>query len=158
MIVNTENQVEGLAPEELNKDTVIAEGTNDVQDASATDVSVDPDPPVNKEKVYSYLVSLYDNAGKGYNESKLRQISSTSDIRYWVNWAHGKTGQEVLDDNSWKKLSSTWVDQVKVEKKKSSSDFKKLTSGKCNCSYGRRYGFSIHIGNYSFNIGFSRAD
>lgn len=117
MIVNTENQVEGLAPEELNKDTVIAEGTNDVQDASATDVSVDPDPPVNKEKVYSYLVSLYDNAGKGYNESKLRQISSTSDIRYWVNWAHGKTGQEVLDDNSWKKLSSTWVDQVKVEKK-----------------------------------------
>lgn len=117
MIVNTENQVEGLAPEELNKDTVIAEGTNDVKDASATDVSVDPDPPVNKEKVYSYLVSLYDNAGKEYNESKLRQISSTSDIRYWVNWAHGKTGQEVLDDNSWKKLSSTWVDQVKVEKK-----------------------------------------
>jgi hypothetical protein len=117
MIVNTENQVEGLAPEELNKDTVIAEGANDVKDASATDVSVDPDPPVNKEKVYSYLVSLYDNAGKEYNESKLRQISSTSDIRYWVNWAHGKTGQEVLDDNSWKKLSSTWVDQVKVEKK-----------------------------------------
>jgi len=117
MIVNTENQVEGLAPEELNKDTAIAEGTNDVQDASSADVSVDPDPPVNKEKVYSYLVSLYDNAGKEYNESKLRQISSTSDIRYWVNWAHGKTGQKALDDNSWKKLSSTWVDQVKVEKK-----------------------------------------
>ena len=117
MIVNTENQVEGLAPEELNENTAVAEESNDVQETSTTDVSVDPDPPVNKEKVYSYLVSLYDNAGKKYNEQKLRQISSTSDVRYWVNWAHEKTGQKALDDNSWKKLSSTWVDQVKVEKK-----------------------------------------
>ncbi len=117
MIVNTENQVEGLSPEELNENTAVAEESNDVQETSSTDVSVDPDPPANKEKVYSYLVSLYDNAGKKYNEQKLRQISSTSDIRYWVNWAHGKTGQKPLDDNSWKKLSSTWVDQVKVEKK-----------------------------------------
>jgi len=117
MIVNTENQVEGLAPEELSKDIAVTEDANDAQETSTTDVSVDLDPPVNKEKVYSYLVSLYDNAGKKYNEQKLRQISSTSDVRYWVNWAHEKTGQKALDDNSWKKLSSTWVDQVKVEKK-----------------------------------------
>jgi hypothetical protein len=116
MIVNTENKVEGLVPQESNKDVALTKESNYVQDTANNNV-VDPDPPINKEKVYSYLVSLYDNAGKKYNKEKLRQISSTSDLKTWVNWARQKTGQKALDDNSWKKLSSTWVDQVKAEKK-----------------------------------------
>jgi len=117
MIVNTENQTGVLTPEESNIDTALTQEASDVQDAPSTDVKVDPDPPVNKEKVYSYLVSLYDNAGKKYNEQKLRQISSTSDLKYWVNWAHKKTGQPALDDNAYLKLSSSWTDNQKVEKK-----------------------------------------
>jgi hypothetical protein len=117
MIVNTENQTGVLTPEESNIDTALTQEASDVQDAPSTDVKVDPDPPVNKEKVYSYLVSLYDNAGKRYNEQKLRQISSTSNLKYWVNWAHKKTGQPDLDDNAYLKLSSSWTDNEKVEKK-----------------------------------------
>jgi len=117
MIVNTENQTGVSTPEELNTDIAPIEEASDVQDVSNTDVKTDPDPPVNKEKVYSYLVSLYDNAGKRYNKEKLRQISSTSDLKYWVNWAHKKTGQPALDDNAYLKLSSSWTDNQKVEKK-----------------------------------------
>ena len=117
MIVNTENQNGVLTPEESNIDTALTQEASDVQDISNTDVKADQDPPVNKEKVYSYLVSLYDNAGKRYNKEKLRQISSTSDLKYWVNWAHKKTGQPALDDNAYLKLSSSWTDNKKVEKK-----------------------------------------
>tara|TARA_R100000951_G_scaffold116554_2_gene128973 strand:- start:1141 stop:7674 length:6534 start_codon:yes stop_codon:yes gene_type:complete len=77
----------------------------------------DPKPAVNKEKVYSYLVSLYDNAGKRYNKNKLKSISSSSDLRYWIDFTHKKTGQKKLDDNGYKKLSLSWTDVKEVEKK-----------------------------------------
>ena len=111
MIVKDETPVVEDPKQLVEGNTVTQESNTEVKDPQ------NPDPPVNKEKVYSYLVSLYDKSGKKYNEDKLRKISSTSNLRHWIDFTHKRTGQKKLDDNGYKKLSSTWIDVKEAEKK-----------------------------------------
>ena len=117
MIVKDETPVVEDPKQLVEGNTVTQESNTEVKDPQ------NPDPPVNKEKVYSYLVSLYDKSGKKYNEEKLRKISSTTNLRHWIDFTHKRTGQKKLDDNGYKKLSSTWIDVKEAEKKNQNATF-----------------------------------
>ena len=114
MIVKKDTPVLEDPKQTIEDNAMVSE--NNVQVKDPQDPK-DPKPPVNKEKVYSYLVSLYDNSGMRYNKNKLKNISSSSDLRYWIDFTHKKTGQKKLDDNGYKKLSLSWTDVKEVEKK-----------------------------------------
>ena len=114
MIVKNDTPVLEDPKQTIEGDAMVPE--NNVQVKDPQDPK-DPKPAVNKDKVYSYLVSLYDNAGKRYNKNKLKNIASSSDLRYWIDFTHKKTGQKKLDDNGYKKLSLSWADVKEVEKK-----------------------------------------
>jgi hypothetical protein len=111
MIVKDETPVVEDPKQLVEGNTATKESNTEVKDPQ------NPDPPLNKEKVYSYLVSLYDQSGKEYNKDMLRKISSTTNLRYWIDFTHKRTGQKKLDDSGYKKLSSTWIDVKEAEKK-----------------------------------------
>ena len=114
MIVKNDTPISEDPKQTIEGNAMVPE--NNVQVKDPQDPK-DPKPAVNKDKVYSYLVSLYDNAGKRYNKNKLKSISSATNLRYWIDFAHKKTGQKKLDDNGYKKLSLSWTDVKEVEKK-----------------------------------------
>ena len=82
----------------------------------------DPDPP-NKQKVYDYYVSLYQQSGISYNEERIKNISGAKNTRNWVDKIRKENNLKPISDSEYNSLYSTWVDSAEVEKKNQNQTF-----------------------------------
>lgn len=113
MIVNEENKMEQNTGSTPVVDNTNQPTTDTVEQAP---VATDPNPP-DKEKIYSYFVSLYDKSGKTYDEQRLRKLSNAQDPRYWVDKLRKDNGLPALTEEQYTGVYNSWFNPADTEKK-----------------------------------------